>query len=72
MDVQASGLDNGRGATRSEVIFGAGEKGFRGGAYKRVYSEYRTSLEEHIGKDRIPPGANERIRRYFDLIRPRE
>lgn len=72
IDVQASGLDSGQGKSRSEVILGAAEKGFRGGAYKRVYGEYRTSAERQIHKDQIPPGTNDHIRRYFDLIRPRE
>ena len=72
IDVQAAGLDTGQGASRSEVIYGAAEKGFKGGAYKRVYGEYRTSAETHMHKDQIPPGTNDHIRRYFDLIRPRE
>jgi hypothetical protein len=72
IDVQAVGADTGQGASRSEVILGASEKGFRGGAYKKVYGEYRTSAEEQIHKDNIPPGANDHVRRYFDLIRPRE
>jgi hypothetical protein len=72
IDVQAAGLDTGQGPSRSEVILGAAEKGFKGGAYKRVYGEYRTSAEKHINKDQIPPGTNDHIRRYFDLIRPRE
>jgi hypothetical protein len=72
VDVQAQGLDTGKGASRSEVILGAAEKGFKGSAYKRVYSEYRTSAEEQLHQDKVPPGANEHIRRYFDLIRPRE
>jgi hypothetical protein len=72
MDVQAVAADTGQGASRSEVILGASEKGFRGGAYKKVYSEYRTSAEEQIHQDKIPPGANDHVRRYFDLIRPRE
>ncbi len=72
LDVQAAGIDTGQGASRSEVILGAAEKGFRGGGYKKVYSEYRTSAEEQIHQDKIPPGTNDHIRRYFDLIRPRE
>lgn len=72
LDVQAQGLDTGQGSSRSEVILGASEKGFRGGAYKKVYGEYRTSAEEQIHQDKIPPGANDHVRRYFDLIRPRE
>jgi hypothetical protein len=72
IDVQAAGADTGQGASRSEVILGAAEKGFRGGSYKKVYGEYRTSAEEQIHQDKIPPGANDHVRRYFDLIRPRE
>lgn len=71
-DVQAEGLDTGQGATRSEVILGAAEKGFRGGAYKKVYTEYRTSAEQALHGGTIPPGATDHVRRYFDLIRPRE
>ena len=72
MDVQAVGNDTGQGASRSETILGAAEKGFKGGAYKKVYTEYRTSAEDQIHQDKIPPGTNDHIRRYFDLIRPRE
>jgi hypothetical protein len=72
LDVQAAGIDTGQGASRSEVILGAAERGFKGGAYKKVYTEYRTSAEEQMHKDQIPPGANDHVRRYFDLIRPRE
>jgi hypothetical protein len=71
-DVQAAGLDTGQGPSRSQVILGAAEKGFRGGSYKKVYTEYRTSAEEQMHEDKVPPGGSEHIRRYFDLIRPRE
>jgi hypothetical protein len=72
LDVQAAGIDTGQGASRSEVILGAAERGFKGGGYKKVYTEYRTSAEEQMHRDQIPPGANDHVRRYFDLIRPRE
>jgi hypothetical protein len=72
VDVQATALDTGQGASRSQAILGAAERGFRGGAYKKVYTEYRTSAEEQIHQDKIPPGGSEHVRRYFDLIRPRE
>jgi hypothetical protein len=72
LDVQAAGIDTGQGASRSEVILGAAERGFKGGGYKKVYTEYRTSAEEQMHRDEIPPGANDHVRRYFDLIRPRE
>ncbi|MET0593751.1 MAG: hypothetical protein ABW133_13690 [Polyangiaceae bacterium] len=72
LSVQAAGLDTGQGASRSEVILGAAERGFKGGGYKKVYTEYRTSAEEQMHRDQIPPGAGDHVRRYFDLIRPRE
>ena len=72
LDVQAAGIDTGQGASRSEVILGAAERGFKGGSYKKVYTEYRTSAEEQMHRDQIPPGAGDHVRRYFDLIRPRE
>jgi hypothetical protein len=72
LSVQAAGLDTGQGASRSEVILGAADRGFKGGGYKKVYTEYRTSAEEQMHRDQIPPGAGDHVRRYFDLIRPRE
>ena len=71
-DVQAMGLDSGQGVTRSEVIQGASGRGFRGRGYQRVYTEYRTVAEEQLKSEEIPPGAGTHVRRYFDLIRPRD
>jgi hypothetical protein len=71
-DVQAQGLDTQQGPSNSEVILSAAEKGFKGGPYKKVYTDYRTQAEQQIGKDEIPDGYRFYVRRYFQLIRPRD
>ena len=47
-------------------------RGFKGGPYKKVYKDYRTYAEQEINKDEIPDGYRFYVRRYFQLIRPRE
>ena len=64
--------DTGQGPSNSEVILAAAERGFKGGPYKKVYKDYRTHAEAEINKDEIPDGYRFYVRRYFQLIRPRE
>jgi hypothetical protein len=71
-DVQAEGLESGKGPTNAEVILAAADRGFRGGAYGRVYRDYKTVAEDQIEKEDIPDGFRFYVRRYFQLIRPRE
>jgi hypothetical protein len=71
-DTQVAGQDTGEGASRSEVIEGAAERGFASRGYQKVYREYHTVAEEALGKDEIPGGYRFYVRRYFELIRPRE
>ena len=71
-DTQVAGQDTGQGGSRSEVIQGAAERGFASKGYTRVYTEYHTVAEEALGKDEIPGGYRFYVRRYFDLIRPRD
>ena len=66
------GLTTGQGGSRSEVILGAAERGFASRSYKNVYREYNTVAEEALEKDEIPGGYRFYVRRYFQLIRPRE
>jgi hypothetical protein len=70
-DTQVAGQDTGNGASRSEVIEGAAERGFASRGYTKVYREYETVAEEALGKDEIPGGYRFYVRRYFELIRPR-
>jgi hypothetical protein len=70
--VSAAGIDTGEGTAAAEVIYGAAERGFRSKGYKDVFTEYETVAEQVFEKDDIPPGYRFYVRRYFQLIRPRE
>jgi hypothetical protein len=71
-DVSAAGIDTGQGSSVSSVVYGAAERGFAGTGYRKVYTDYKTVAEEAIERDRIPSGYESYVRRYFQLIRPRE
>ncbi|HET9953328.1 MAG TPA: hypothetical protein VFQ61_02430, partial [Polyangiaceae bacterium] len=71
-DVTAAGVDTGQGTASAEVIQGAAERGFVGKAYRDVYVQYETVAEQSLEHDNIPPGYRFYVRRYFQLIRPRE
>jgi len=71
-DTQVQGADTDQGGSRSQVILGAGERGFASRGYKKVYAEYHQVAEESLAKDEIPGGYRFYVKRYFQLIRPRE
>jgi hypothetical protein len=71
-DVTAAGVDSGQGAASAEVIYGAAERGFVGKGYQQVFTDYETVAEQVMDKDEIPPGYRFYVRRYFQLIRPRD
>ena len=71
-DVSAAGIDSGEGTASAEVIYGAAQRGFVGKGYKDIFTEYQSVAEQVIDKDEIPPGYRFYVRRYFQLIRPRE
>lgn len=71
-DTQVAGQDTGQGPARSEVIESAAERGFASGHYAKVYREYHTVAEESLSKEEIPGGYRFYVRRYFQLIRPRD
>ena len=58
--------------TSSEVVFGAAEGGFAGARYQKVYTQYHTVAEDVLELDTIPAGYEFYVRRYFQLIRPRQ
>jgi hypothetical protein len=70
-DVSAAAVDTGQGSSTSEVVFGAAERGFTGGRYQKVYTQYRTVAEDVLEQENIPAGYEFYVRRYFQLIRPR-
>jgi hypothetical protein len=71
-DVTAAGIDTGQGVAASQVIYGAAERGFVGRGYKQVFTDYQTVAERALSQDEIPSGYRFYVRRYFQLIRPRE
>jgi hypothetical protein len=71
-DTQAAGSDTGQGTSRSQVIYGSAERGFASRGYQRVYTEYHRVAEEALGRDEVPGGYRFYVKRYFQLIRPRE
>jgi hypothetical protein len=71
-DTQVQGADSAQGGSRSQVILGAAERGFASRGYRKVYTEYHQVAEESLGKDDIPGGYRFYVKRYFQLIRPRE
>ncbi|HEY7958029.1 MAG TPA: hypothetical protein VII38_22165 [Polyangia bacterium] len=62
----------GAGPSRSETILGSAERGFATRSYRRVYDDYSSVVEEVMSKERVPPGYRYYIKRYFQLIRPRQ
>ncbi len=71
-DTQVQGADSAQGASRSQVILGASERGFASKGYRKVYTEYHQVAEESVAKDEIPGGYRFYVKRYFQLIRPRD
>ncbi|MDP9149084.1 MAG: hypothetical protein M3O36_03960 [Myxococcota bacterium] len=71
-DTQVHADDTGQGGSRSQVILGAAERGFVSHGYKRVFVEYHQVAEESLAKDDIPGGYRFYVKRYFQLIRPRD
>jgi hypothetical protein len=62
----------GAGPSRSQTILGAAERGFSSKDYGKVYKDYSAVLEEVMSQEGVPPGYRYYVKRYFQLIRPRE
>jgi hypothetical protein len=71
-DTQAEGTETGQGGSRSQVILGASARGFSSRGYQKVFTEYHQVAEESLARDDIPGGYRFYVKRYFQLIRPRE
>ncbi len=71
-DTQAQGVETGQGGSRSQVILGASARGFSSRSYQKVFTEYHQVAEESLARDEIPGGYRFYVKRYFQLIRPRE
>ena len=60
------------GPTRSEVIDEAAGRGFVARDYQKVHADYARHAESQIERDEIPGGYRFYVKRYFQLIRPRQ
>lgn len=60
------------GSTRSEVIYEAAGRGFVARDYQKVHADYARHAESQIERDEIPGGYRFYVKRYFQLIRPRQ
>ena len=62
----------GEGPTRSQLILGAADRGFASRGYRKVHADYSSHAEEVLEDESVPPGYRYYVRRYFQLIRPRD
>ncbi|MFO0602915.1 MAG: hypothetical protein U0324_07055 [Polyangiales bacterium] len=70
--VQVHGQQTGNGPSRSQVIRTAAADGFASAPYRQVYSPYWDRAREALHQGEVPAGYRSYVRRYFQLIRPRD
>jgi hypothetical protein len=58
--------------SRAEVIRDASQEGFANESYRDVYKDYRGHAQSAIDNEALPAAARRRIKRYYQLIQPRE
>jgi hypothetical protein len=71
VDTRVEGEKRG-GPSRSEVIFESGQRGFASEGYAKVHGDYLRHAESVLERERVPGGYRYYVRRYFQLIRPRD
>lgn len=62
---------HGRGATRAEIIRTSSQEGFAGEAYRDVYKDYRGFAQSALDDEAVPAPKRRNVKRYFQLIQPR-
>ena len=70
--VQVGGQQRGNGPSRSQIIRTAAADGFTSQSYRDVHAEYWNHAQEVVHGGDVPPGYRSYVRRYFQLIRPRD
>lgn len=63
---------NGQGLTRSEVIETASQEGFASESYRRVFRDYKSFAQSAMDSDELPEGQRRRVKRYYQMIQPRD
>jgi hypothetical protein len=76
MDVNAKNervdAQQGKGQTRAEVIETASQEGFATESYRRVYRDYESFAQSAMDSDELPEGQRRRVKRYYQMIQPRD
>jgi hypothetical protein len=62
----------GRGPSRRTVIYNAAAQGFGTRGYEKVHADYRDHAEAELEREPLPAGYRYYVRRYFQLIQPKE
>ncbi len=62
----------GRGVSRAEVIRDSSQQGFATEAYRNVYTDYRGFAQSALDNEALPAARRRAVRRYYQLIQPRE
>lgn len=62
----------GKGVSRAEVIRDSSQQGFATEAYRDVYTDYRGFAQSAIDNEALPAARRRAVRRYYQLIQPRE
>jgi hypothetical protein len=63
---------HGKGQTRAEVIETASQEGFATESYRRVYRDYKSFAQSAMDSEELPEGQRRRVKRYYQMIQPRE
>jgi hypothetical protein len=71
VDLAVAGI-MGKGPSRSSVIYDAAAQGFGTHDYQKVHADYTTHAESELEREPLPAGYRFTVRRYFQLIQPRE
>jgi hypothetical protein len=71
VDLAVAGI-MGKGPSRSSVIYDAAARGFGTHGYQKVHADYTTHAESELEREPLPAGYRFTVRRYFQLIQPRE
>ena len=62
----------GKGVSRAEVIRDSSQQGFATEAYRDVYTDYRGFAQSALDNEALPAARRRAVRRYYQLIQPRE
>lgn len=63
---------HGKGQTRAEIIETASQEGFATESYRRVFRDYESFAQSAMDSEELPEGQRRRVKRYYQMIQPRD